>query len=106
MKISVVIPSNNEAEYVEELTAYIKAHSKPVNIEEIIIVESFKTKHIVKVAEKRHAKLYYNLHENTELQMDMGAFQAKGEIIYFIKPECIPPVGFDERIIKFIEIIR
>jgi hypothetical protein len=35
--------------------------------------------------------------------MDIGAFQSKGEIIYFIKPACIPSVGFDERIINFIK---
>lgn len=103
MKISVVIPSYNEAEYVEELTAYIKANSKPENIEEIIIVESFNTKKIVKVAEKSHAKLYYNLHNSSIDKMNVGAFQANGEIIYFIKPGCVPPVGFDERIIKFVK---
>lgn len=103
MKISIVIPSKNEAEYVDQLLNYIQKNSNQSNIEEIIIVESFNTKQIVKVAEKRHAKLYYNLHGSTELQMDMGAFQAKGEIIYFIKPDCIPPKGFDERIIEHIE---
>lgn len=102
MKISIVIPSNNEAGYVEKLTDYIRGNSNPNNIEEIIIVESFQTKHIVKVAEKSHAKLYYNLFCNVNSQMEMGAFEAKGEIIYFIKPGCTPPTGFDERIIKYV----
>jgi glycosyltransferase involved in cell wall biosynthesis len=89
MKISIVIPSNNEANYVEELLDYIKIHSNPNNIEEVIIVESFQTKRIVKVAEKSHAKLYYN--------------QAKAEVIYFINPGCIPPIGFDDRILKYVK---
>lgn len=101
MKISIVIPSNNEAKYVEQLLDFIKHNSTPENIEEIIIVESFNTKRIVKLAEKSHAKLYYNLCANRNSQMEMGAFQAKGDIIYFIKPASTPPAGFDERIISF-----
>ncbi|MBI3518498.1 MAG: hypothetical protein HY062_03965 [Bacteroidetes bacterium] len=103
MKISVVIPSNNEAIYVEELIAYIKSTTQSENIEEIIIVESFDKRHIIKVAEKSHAKLYYNLLSDKIVQMEMGAFQAVGEVIYFIKPGCIPPSGFDIRILKHIQ---
>lgn len=102
MKISIVIPSNNEAHYIEELIKFINEHSNKENIEEIIIVESFSTSRIIKVAEKSHAKLYYNLLGDKTTQMDMGAFQAKGEIIYFIKPGCIPPINFDIRIKQFI----
>ena len=103
MKISIVIPSNNEANYVEELIDYIKIHSNPDNIEEVIIVESFQTKRIVKVAEKSHAKLYYNQLNDEVIQMEMGAFQAKAEVIYFINPGCIPPIGFDDRILKYVK---
>ena len=101
MKISIVIPSNNEAHYIETLIAFINKNSNSENIEEIIIVESFSTKRIIKLAEKSHAKLYYNLINDKLTQMEMGAFQAKGEIIYFIKPGCIPPAGFDVKIKKY-----
>ena len=60
MKISIVIPSNNEAMYVEKLTQFIKANAQAENIEEIIIIEAFNTNRIIKVAEKSHARLYYN----------------------------------------------
>jgi len=103
MKISIVIPSNNEAKYVEDLIDFIEANSSPNNIQEIIIVESFDTKRIIKVAEKSHAKLYYNKLNDKVMQMEMGAFQAKAEVIYFIKPGCVPPIGFDDRIIKYVK---
>jgi len=102
MKISIVIPSNNEAKYVEDLIDYIATCSSPNNIEEIIIMESFDTKRIIKVAEKSHAKLFYNQLNNEVVQMEMGAFQANAEVIYFIKPGCVPPIGFDERILKYV----
>lgn len=103
MKISIIIPSNNEANYVERLINFIEGNTEKSNIEEIIIIESLNTKKIVKVAEKSHAKLYYNAQGTISDQMEIGAFQAKGEIIYFIKPGCIPPTNFDKRIIKYVE---
>jgi hypothetical protein len=103
MKISIVIPSSNEAEYVGKITDFVMLNAKPENIEEIIIVEAFNTTGIVKVAEKSHAKLYYNLYGNSVSQMDIGAFQAKGDVIYFIKPGCIPPIGFDVRILNYVQ---
>jgi len=103
MKISIVIPSNNEAKYVDDLIAFIKTHSNQNNIEEIIIVESFNTDQIIKIAEKSHAKLYFNQVNDKILQMEMGAFQAKADIIYFIKPGCVPPIGFDDRILKYVK---
>jgi hypothetical protein len=102
MKISIVIPSNNEAKYVEDLIGFIKSNSNPNNIEEIIIVESFNTSQIIKVAEKCHAKLYFNQLNDKILQMDIGAFQANAEVIYFIKPGYVPPSGFDNRILKYV----
>ena len=102
MKISIVIPSNNESKYVEDLIGFIKRNSNSDNIEEIIIVESFNTKKIIKIAEKSHAKLYFNQLNDKITQMEMGAFQANAEVIYFIKPGCVPPIGFDVRILAYV----
>jgi glycosyltransferase involved in cell wall biosynthesis len=102
MKISIVIPSTNETKYVKDLIGFIKSNSNPNNIEEIIIVESFNTKQIIKVAEKGHAKLYFNLVSDKNIQMEIGAFEANAEVIYFIKPGCVPPIGFDDRILKYV----
>jgi glycosyltransferase involved in cell wall biosynthesis len=103
MKISVVIPSSNEASNVDKTIDFIKLNSNPVNIEEIIIVEACKTKPMVKVAEKSHAKLYVNHYGNRSSQMEIGAFQAQGDVLYFIKPGYIPPISFDERILKYVQ---
>jgi len=103
MKISIVIPSNNEANYVEDLIQFIKTYSNPNNIEEVIIIESFQTKRIIMISEKSHAKLYYNQLNDKATQMEIGAFQAKAEVIYFINPGCIPPIGFDDRILKYLK---
>lgn len=99
MKISIIIPTYNEEKYITELLAYIAIHTKKSNIEEIIIVDSFSTDNTIKVAEKAHAKLYLSMPRDTKTQMEIGAFHAKADVLYFIKPGCFPPPRFDEKIL-------
>lgn len=99
MKISIIIPTYNEERYISELLEYINIHTQKRNIEEIIVVDSFSTDNTVKVAEKAHAKLYLSKPRDTKTQMEIGAFQAKADVLYFIKPSCFPPPHFDEKIL-------
>lgn len=99
MKISIIIPTYNEEQYITQLLAYIKIHTKKQNIEEFIVVDSFSTDNTIKVAEKAHAKLYLSKPRDPNIQMEIGAFNAKADILYFIKPGCFPPAHFDERIL-------
>ncbi len=103
MKISIIIPTYNEESYIAELLDYIDVHTKKQNIEEIIIVDSFSTDNTLKIAEKVHAKLYLSKPRNPKMQMEIGAFQAKAEVLYFIKPGCFPPPHFDERILDAVK---
>lgn len=99
MKISIIIPTYNEEDYIAELLEYINIHTKKRNIEEVIVVDSFSTDNTIKVAEKAHAKLYLSKPRDTKTQMEIGAFHAKADILYFIKPGCFPPPRFDEKIL-------
>ncbi len=103
MKISIVIPSNNDRNYIDFLIHFIKENTYADNIHEIIIVEAFSSKEMIKLAEKTHAKLYFNTSADKKIQMEIGAYHVTSEIIYFINPGCIPPAGFDERILKFVQ---
>lgn len=103
MKISIIIPTYNEESYIAELLDYINVHTKKRNIEEIIVIDSFSTDNTVKIAEKAHAKLYRSKPRDPKIQMEIGAFQAKAEVLYFIKPGCFPPPHFDERILHAVK---
>lgn len=103
MKISIIIPTYNEEQYISELLEYINIHTHRRNIEEIIVVDSFSTDNTVKVAGKAHAKLYLSKPRDTKTQMEIGAFHAKADILYFIKPGCFPPPHFDERILHAVK---
>jgi glycosyltransferase involved in cell wall biosynthesis len=103
MKVSIIIPTNNEEKYIADILQFIRANTRSENIEDIIIVDAFNRKNLVKVAEKEHAKLYMVRNADYHFCLDAGAFESKGDILYFIKPGCFPPSNFDERIIHAVK---
>lgn len=58
MKISIIIPSNNDHAYLNQLLSFIKENTPEQDLKEIIIVNGFEDKNLIKIAEKAHAKLY------------------------------------------------
>jgi glycosyltransferase involved in cell wall biosynthesis len=104
MKISIIIPSQNDTEYLSKLLVFLKANTSGDQIEEIIIVNNFEDKQFNKLAEKAHAKLYIFKDSIHRLKAEAGAFEAKGEILYFIKPGHFPPKYFAERIITAVKL--
>ncbi len=99
MKISIIIPTQNTSEYLAKLLPYLKENTNPKQVEEIVLVQEMETDQLVKLAEKSHAKLYIFKNSNQNLKAEAGAFIAKGEILYFIKPGHFPPKDFANRII-------
>lgn len=68
------------------------------------MVDDLETHQLVKLAEKSHAKLYIFKNSDTNLKAEAGAFLAKGEILYFIKPGHFPPKDFASRVICAVEL--
>lgn len=103
MKVSIIIPAHNEEKYMRDILDFIRRNTSDENIEEIIIVDAFRKKNLVKVAEKAHAKLYLVRNPDYKFCLDAGAFVASGDILYFIKPGCFPPPRFDDKIIHAVK---
>lgn len=99
MKISVILPANSDAEYLEAIYRHILEFVPSQNLAEIIQVHELDDRRLVKIAEKAHARLY--LFENSRLpdQFEAGAFHATGDLLYFILPGYFPPEDFASRII-------
>jgi len=100
MKISIIVPTENQETYLLSLINYIRLHTNDEQLEEIILVNSFEDAGLEKIAEKSHAKLYIFKSAKRGKRSEVGAFEAKGEILYFIKPGHFPPPDFAKRIIK------
>ena len=84
---------------MSKILPYLKANTSDSQLEEIIIINGFEDSNLIKLAEKSHAKLYVFKNSDHKLKAEAGAFEAKGEILYFIKPGYFPPKDFEARII-------
>ncbi|PKP26928.1 MAG: glycosyl transferase family 2 [Bacteroidetes bacterium HGW-Bacteroidetes-2] len=102
MKISIIIPVLNEEEHISILISYLKKNSSSKNIAEIIVVDGGSTDGTFTVAEAENA-VVISSKKGRAIQMNTGAKQATGEILYFLHADCLPPKNFDIEILQAIQ---
>ncbi|MDG1394663.1 MAG: TIGR04283 family arsenosugar biosynthesis glycosyltransferase [Flavobacteriaceae bacterium] len=105
-KISVIIPVLNEAENIEALLAYLHQNSNEKLISEILVIDggsSDGSQNIVSGFSKKHPKVIgINSPKGRAKQMNFGAAQAKGSILYFLHADSFPPKNFDQSVVEAI----
>ncbi len=127
--ISIIIPILNEEKNIGKLLPYLLDNSNLKNISEIIVVDGGSTDNSIKVInnfvtssdyEQREANqkgletylknknirphiLLLNSEKGRAKQMNFGAKQAKGHILYFLHADSFPPKNFDQFIIDNIK---
>lgn len=117
-KISIIIPMLNEAAIIEKLLFHLVANSSTKNIAELIVVDGGSTdgsQNIVTNFLSGRAQSRPNRDLSTSLevtvillksekgrakQMNLGARQATGDILYFLHADSFPPKQYDELIIS------
>ena len=118
-KISIIIPILNEADNIKNLLNYIILNSSKENIAEIIAVDGGSTDgtgNIIKNylsgrAQSRPNEDLSTALEETKItlldsekgrakQMNLGAKNATGNILYFLHADSFPPKKFDKYIIE------
>jgi rSAM/selenodomain-associated transferase 2 len=96
MDISIIIPVLNEEENLKVLLPYLKNNaSGPI---EIIVVDGESSDAGIEVAKNESAKVI-TAPKGRARQMNAGAKQASGDILYFLHADSFPPKGFDQFII-------
>ena len=91
--ISVVIPAYNEAATIEQLVRYLWQHANNV-VQEIILADGGSTDGTAAIAEKAGALVVVSPQKGRAAQMNYGASFAKGNILYFIHADSLPPKQF------------
>ncbi|WP_372755362.1 TIGR04283 family arsenosugar biosynthesis glycosyltransferase [Mariniflexile sp.] len=118
-KISIIIPILNEAESIVNLLKYLLQNSSKENISEIIVVdggstdgsmeiiENFvsnrvqsSTKHKHTTSPKETAIACIRSKKGRAKQMNFGAKNASGNILYFLHADSFPPKNFDQFILE------
>ncbi|CAN5443546.1 TIGR04283 family arsenosugar biosynthesis glycosyltransferase [soil metagenome] len=98
--ISVIIPTRNEATQLPVLLNYLNAVPGKEHIAEIIVSDGKSTDDTVSIANLYGAKVVVSEHAGRGKQMNTGAKNATGNILYFLHADSIPPVGFVEDILE------
>jgi rSAM/selenodomain-associated transferase 2 len=99
MKISVIIPTFNEAKCIEKLVLYMQKHGG-IWLEEVIIVDANSDDHTADIARKSGTLVYTSPQKGRAAQMNYGACLAKGDILYFVHADTLPPSTYATDIIE------
>lgn len=97
LKISIIIPTVNEAENIAGLLTHLRKHSDP-SIAEIIVVDAKSTDGTPQLAAAAGAKVLACETRSRAAQMNVGARKALGNVLYFVHADTIPPDSFAQDI--------
>lgn len=97
MLLSIIIPTLEEEENIQQLIAYLQQDPSFPLVQEIIVVDGNSMDRTREIAEKAGARVFGSK-KNRAVQMNYGARKATGEILYFLHADTFPPVGFAQKI--------
>ncbi len=97
--ISVIIPVYNEAQYLEELLPYLQQNGKEY-LSEIIVADAASDDDTREICKKYKVDIIKCSEKNRAIQMNAGAKTAKGDILYFVHADTLPPHNYGMQISK------
>jgi len=100
--ISIIIPVLNESHIIESLLAHLKTHALTNSIIETIIVDGGSNDNTVALAKKNDAIVLHS-EKGRAKQLNFGAKNALGDILYFLHADTLPPKGFDKLILNAVD---
>ena len=93
MPISVIIPTYNEEKTIGPLVKHLLAHRNAL-LEEILVADGGSTDQTLHTAQQAGAQVIQSPHRGRAQQMNFAARQAKGDILYFVHADTIPPASY------------
>ncbi|MDF7812517.1 TIGR04283 family arsenosugar biosynthesis glycosyltransferase [Hymenobacter sp. YC55] len=96
--ISIIIPTYKEADSIGALVRYLLEAIASDNILEIIVVDANSPDGTAAVAEQAGARVVQCPRKGRAAQLNFGARQATGSILYFLHADSYPPASFSQEI--------
>jgi rSAM/selenodomain-associated transferase 2 len=97
--ISIIIPTYNEADQIQQTIIKTLASNGGHQIE-IIVADGGSTDETVSIALRCNATTFVSDKKGRAAQMNRGAVIAKGEVLYFLHADSIPPKNFTSSILN------
>ena len=101
MKVSIIIPSFNEEQYIGNLLESLKKQT--VKDFEVIVVDANSKDKTREIAKKYGAKVIIEKRRGIGLARNVGAKSAKGETLIFLDADVVVPKNFVKKVIKNIK---
>ncbi|MFB9057440.1 TIGR04283 family arsenosugar biosynthesis glycosyltransferase [Mariniflexile ostreae] len=99
-KLSIIIPTLNEAAIIYNLLDYLIEHTSNKAPIELICVDGGSTDKTQSIISKFNNVTLLNSEKGRAKQMNLGAKAATGSILYFLHADSFPPKHFDTYIIN------
>ena len=98
--ISIIIPTYNEEENIAYTIKEIKIRDRENLISEIIVSDGQSTDKTCQSASNAGATVVVSSQKGRAAQMNYGAMTAKGDLLYFLHADSIPPDSFTSQIME------
>ncbi|MBP8916291.1 MAG: TIGR04283 family arsenosugar biosynthesis glycosyltransferase [Chitinophagales bacterium] len=99
MKISIIIPTLNEEKYISKILLWFASINSD-KILECIVCDGGSEDNTIKVASQFNTIILHSPKKGRSNQMNFAAKYARGEILYFVHADCIPPKTCFDSIIE------
>ncbi len=100
--ISVIIPTYNEEAHIKATIQRLREYNEMNLIKEIIIADGGSTDNTIDIAKAEGVTIAICSKKGRAAQMNYGALQTTGEILYFLHADTLPPKNFIQDIIETI----
>lgn len=94
LEASIIIPTYNEAEAIASLLGYLRQAPADEPAPELLVVDGGSTDATVHLARQAGATVLVSPRKGRAAQLNYGARQARGELLYFLHADSYPPPGF------------
>jgi rSAM/selenodomain-associated transferase 2 len=101
--ISLIIPTYNEEGFIGPTIDAALCAAKKDLLAEVIVMDGGSTDGTMKEAEAAGARVVVSPCKGRAAQMNAGANEAHGELLYFLHADSIPPEGYTQRIVDAAE---